>query len=204
MREGAKGLNDARDAIAAWYDDSMDRLSGEYKRYSQVMIGLVACLLVAVFNIDTVRIVRSLWADPQMRASLVEVALREAGAPSSGKPETLVGKNGDGKQAGPVVSGPQAVPGAAREPLPSALPSAALKDWAKAARTINEQSLPVGWTSAEFVSLEGTALLMLWLVKVLGFVFTALALSLGAPFWFDTLGKLANLRSAGPSPDARA
>lgn len=37
-------------------------------------------------------------------------------------------------------------------------------------------------------------------LKALGWIITAAALSLGAPFWFDTLGKLASLRKAGPPP----
>jgi hypothetical protein len=40
-----------------------------------------------------------------------------------------------------------------------------------------------------------------WLTKVLGWFVTGLALSLGAPFWFDLLGKFMNIRGAGPKPD---
>ena len=36
--------------------------------------------------------------------------------------------------------------------------------------------------------------------KLLGFLLTALAVSLGAPFWFDLLKKLVNIRSAGARP----
>jgi hypothetical protein len=38
---------------------------------------------------------------------------------------------------------------------------------------------------------------------VLGWVITALAISLGAPFWFDLLQKLLRLRSSGQRPDAQ-
>ncbi|MEM6770722.1 MAG: hypothetical protein AAF597_09080 [Bacteroidota bacterium] len=36
--------------------------------------------------------------------------------------------------------------------------------------------------------------------KVLGFILTALAISMGAPFWFDLLKKLVNIRSSGARP----
>jgi hypothetical protein len=36
---------------------------------------------------------------------------------------------------------------------------------------------------------------------VLGWLLTVLALSLGAPFWFDLLNKFMNVRFAGKSPD---
>jgi hypothetical protein len=40
-----------------------------------------------------------------------------------------------------------------------------------------------------------------WLVfKFLGCLMTALAISLGAPFWFDLLGRLVNLRATGAKP----
>jgi hypothetical protein len=35
--------------------------------------------------------------------------------------------------------------------------------------------------------------------KILGLLVTGFALSLGAPFWFDLLGKVSNLRGAGPA-----
>lgn len=37
-----------------------------------------------------------------------------------------------------------------------------------------------------------------WLVKIVGLLATALAISLGAPFWFDLLNRLVSLRTSGP------
>lgn len=39
-----------------------------------------------------------------------------------------------------------------------------------------------------------------WLLKLVGWTATAVAVSLGAPFWFDLLGRMLNLRAAGPKP----
>jgi hypothetical protein len=39
-----------------------------------------------------------------------------------------------------------------------------------------------------------------WLLKIVGLAITTLAVSLGAPFWFDVLKNLANMRNAGPAP----
>ena len=39
--------------------------------------------------------------------------------------------------------------------------------------------------------------------SLVGFILTALALSLGAPFWFGVLNKLVSLRSAGVNPDEK-
>ena len=45
---------------------------------------------------------------------------------------------------------------------------------------------------------------MIWalLSKLIGLTLTAVAISFGAPFWFDTLSKLARLRSGGAPPPA--
>jgi hypothetical protein len=39
------------------------------------------------------------------------------------------------------------------------------------------------------------------LPRLIGWLLTIFAISLGAPFWFDLMNRLANLRSAGRSPD---
>ena len=52
------------------------------------------------------------------------------------------------------------------------------------------QSFPIGWKSAP----AGPADL---LKLIMGWVITVAAISLGAPFWFDLLGKVANLRGSG-------
>jgi hypothetical protein len=44
-------------------------------------------------------------------------------------------------------------------------------------------------------------------VELIGWLLTGVAISFGAPFWFDLLGQLINIRSAGPKPpraDAQA
>ncbi len=40
--------------------------------------------------------------------------------------------------------------------------------------------------------------------KLIGLLVTAFALSLGAPFWFDMLNKVVNIRNAGRAPDERS
>jgi hypothetical protein len=40
-----------------------------------------------------------------------------------------------------------------------------------------------------------------WETVVFGWLLTVIAISLGAPFWFDALSKLANLRTAGKRPE---
>jgi len=60
---------------------------------------------------------------------------------------------------------------------------------------------PIGWAK------EGTRALpesREWLWKVLGILISSVAVAMGAPFWFDLLNKVVNLRLTGsPPPDSR-
>jgi hypothetical protein len=55
--------------------------------------------------------------------------------------------------------------------------------------------LPVGWPDTPKLTSFGA-----WVMKIVGLLLTGLALSLGAPFWFDLLSKFMNLRGAGTKP----
>ena len=52
------------------------------------------------------------------------------------------------------------------------------------------ESFPMGWGEREGGWLD-------WLKKIFGWLISTAAVSLGAPFWFDLLGKVANLRGTG-------
>ena len=53
------------------------------------------------------------------------------------------------------------------------------------------RALPVGWTGLASTS---------WAVTALGWLVTASSALFGAPFWFDLLQRLVNLRGTGPRP----
>jgi hypothetical protein len=73
-------------------------------------------------------------------------------------------------------------------------------------RDIAALDLPLGWTSAHKGTVASTdpqhAPLNAgsWLLKLLGLLLSVMAVSLGAPFWFDALSKLGQLRATGPKP----
>ncbi|MBE9116792.1 hypothetical protein IQ249_12870 [Lusitaniella coriacea LEGE 07157] len=61
-------------------------------------------------------------------------------------------------------------------------------------------SLPVGWdfSSSRYPKLHKQQS-NIFLV-ILGWIFTAIALSMGAPFWFDLLNRFVNVRNTGKKP----
>jgi len=175
MMTDAQGSRDKfRGSLEHWYDDTMDRVSGWYKRYVQRIILVITIVLVAFLNVDTINIAQVLWRLPTERAAVAAAAAKQAGSGSSAS-----------QNADEVV------------------------------RSISALKLPLGWTPPHIttVSPAGAKTVVVstdpqhvplgaasWLIKLLGLLITVLALSLGAPFWFDALTKLGSLRQAGPKP----
>src|SRR5690349_3040634 len=175
MMTDAQGDRDKfRGSLEHWYDDTMDRVSGWYKRYVQRIILVISIVLVACLNVDSINIAQVLWRLPTERAAVAAAAAKQAGSGSS-----------------------------------------ASQDADEVVRSIPALKLPLGWTPPHLtrVSPAGAKTVVVstdpqhvplgvgsWLIKLLGLLLTVLALSLGAPFWFDALTKLGSLRQAGPKP----
>jgi hypothetical protein len=61
---------------------------------------------------------------------------------------------------------------------------------------INQLGQLMGWTSAVFTNSDAGA----WLARLIGWLMTIVAVSMGAPFWFDSLNKFVNVRNGGRPP----
>jgi hypothetical protein len=92
----------------------------------------------------------------------------------------------------PVEPGP-----AVSTPFDAASCAAALAGAGDAAAQLAGLGLPLGWTAGKISALADPLALV---AKLFGLLVTALAVSLGAPFWFDTLQLFLNIRTAGPKP----
>lgn len=67
--------------LSSWFDLSMDRVSGVYKRWTQWVGFVVALALAAAFNINSIAAARTLWEQPAVAAALKgEKDLTVAGA----------------------------------------------------------------------------------------------------------------------------
>ena len=56
--------------IAVWFDNSMDRVSGAYKRWSQWVSLLAALLIAVIFNVNTLYEGAQIWTRPSVIADL--------------------------------------------------------------------------------------------------------------------------------------
>ena len=60
--------------LEGWFDDTMDRLQGAYKRWSQWFLLLFGLLFALLLNVSTVRIVDELWNDATLRTAVANSA----------------------------------------------------------------------------------------------------------------------------------
>jgi hypothetical protein len=170
--------NDAtkvRENIEAWFNSAMDRVSGLYKRRTQYMVFILGLAIVGLMNVDTIRIANGLSHDAALRNSLVATAQEYA------------------KSAPPVTNAPAtAAPGTSAPPSAGDQTQAAAKSMEAINSTIASLGLPLGWQKEDSVWADP----LLIVQKLLGLLVTALAITLGAPFWFDTLNRAVNVRTA--------
>lgn len=176
--DSAKGdLESAQTRIERWFDDTMDRIGGWYKRTAQKLIfgaGFVLCLAL---NADTFQIAKELWSDEALRSAVVTQA---------------TGRVSEGKPLNPPDSSASVV-AAASVPIPDQLRQ--VGDDIRAA-----QPLPIGWSHARNGALRAIFSWPGGLFKFLGILVSSFAILMGAPFWFDMLNKIINLRISGNPP----
>jgi hypothetical protein len=82
---------------------------------------------------------------------------------------------------------------------PTGTDNPSVTDVAVSVDKLEQLKLPIGWWIEKRPS-GGSDWGMTLLLKVIGLLMTAAAITLGAPFWFDMLGRVARIRSAGPPP----
>lgn len=175
--------------IEEWFNTSMDRVSGWYKRRSQWIILVLGLAAAVAVNADCIAIAKRLSTNSNLRHSveqLAESTMKDMPAPNATQPASA------GSQATDTTnlnSGTPPTPGAS-----SGIQSAAasIRSIQQHLGTLDAIGLPVGRDySLKSPSQLWTATRAHWL----GWLITALAVSLGAPFWFDMLNKIMIVRS---------
>src|SRR5512140_388853 len=67
---GGDCLQVLRTNIESWFNDSMDRLSGRYKRKVQWTTFFAGLAIAALLNVDTINISNQLWREPIVRQAI--------------------------------------------------------------------------------------------------------------------------------------
>src|SRR5712692_241376 len=260
LADDAEGdINKLRTNIENWYDDTMDRVSGWYKRRTHTIIIFLGLGIAVALNADSAYIARNLSNDTALRNSLVSAAQAfaqkekpadsakqspatdsakqspakgdaaasqggNAGSQSNSNANSAKGKSissqsnsnapksagttsPGGSPASKVNTAARANASAASPETPTNTEASAQSMFDEDLKKIRALGLPMGWNlESDDPHLKWPGL-RIWQPGVatnwagqirfhwLGWILTALAISLGAPFWFDMLSKFITVRS---------
>ena len=162
-------IDAARLKVEHWFDDTMARVTGWYKRMAQKIIFVAGLILCVAVNADTLMIVKELWSDQALRSAVVAQAVKKVQAKT---------------------------PADSINP-----PNVSLQEVVGEVREANTP--PIGWSQAEHDVRALPSGFGAGVLKLLGILLTSFAIVMGAPFWFDMLNNLINLRLSGNPPAVR-
>ena len=160
--DGAQGdLGRAQANVEAWFNSTMDRVSGWYKRRTQTIIFVVGLILTVAVNADTLAVAQSLMQGDALRKAVVAEA-------------EAIARDKDQKAA----------------------------DVQTRYQDLTAIGFPIGWgrTLPAWSDTCGLSCMARYVASqvpyhVPGWLITAFAIALGAPFWFDVLNKFMVIRS---------
>jgi len=171
--------------IENWYNEYMDRVSSWYKKRIHKALLVLGFLLAVLMNVDTIRISKTLWENTVLRESVVNAAQNFSAS----------NKNGLQNQSDTTFD-------------------SRVENIKSGYDKLGMLNLPIGWglMQAEKNYLaekynhqhvfknywEQISIFFgrIGLSTLLGWIFTGVAVSFGAPMWFDMLNKLINLRQS--------
>ena len=168
LQQSNENSEKAKVEMAAFYDSVMERAGGWYRRQTQWFILIVGFFLALALNLNAVVIAKHLSVDQTVRESIVRLADNVGREQTPLSPEQIYNLNTSVRATGlPIGWGETAAP---------YMP-----------KMLNHLGIEV---KGEKGKGEITIIELL-----LGYLAFALAATLGAPFWFDMLGKVIAIRS---------
>lgn len=236
-------LEKAKANIELWFDGSMDRVSGWYKRSTQLWLFAIGLAAAILMNLDALTVAHRLSEDKTLReAFLAQAQAYTAPVPAktgggdvgnateaTGNRSADTGNSAGGSSVGgaetangttPSGEGGRGANGGARAALPAKSVEALRADLAA-------MGSPTGWVEVDRVEkvkkdgketqehhvhrypgpqyqawcgpasrrCDGAPPFGWWLPILLGWLVTAVAVTFGAPFWFDILNKFMVVRA---------
>ena len=174
-------------AVSDWAERSLTALGGEYKRHLKTISFWIGLVVAAGLNIDTVALTEQLYYDKGAREATVALAIQ-------------ITEKTDKRTFDKCL----ALSLQKRNEDSSCIGAELLADVHGYIQSLG--TLPIGWSSKKPSPL--TLPPVDWIVpeawflgsRMVGWLLTALAVSLGAPFWFDLLNKVVNVRHGLSKP----
>jgi hypothetical protein len=202
LKEANGDIEKFTQSVEQWFDATMERCIGWYKKNMSFITLFLGLLLATIFNIDSFKIVSELSKDPKAREQYVQLAGQLVQNPLF----TETAPTFDSSLYNRLLSDPDLIKKSGNNKVrlekmanDSVLGHFFSTQKAILARMDNLYQLseqPRNILSFERTSKKSFKWFYSGWVNFLGCLVTAIALALGAPFWFDLLNKLMKLRNS--------
>lgn len=183
VKEGENLILCFQKEIENWFNASMDRASGVYKRNTHLVSWILASIIVIFFNLDSVNIAQKLFDDSTLRNLLVENAT------------TLVDSYKSEPSDPNSQLNTQRLEASINDLFDNNLPIVPLYENAANLMNCPDQDNCKLLPSMQLFSGKK------FVLAVVGWMMTTLAIHMGAPFWFQLLNKFVNVRATGSKPE---
>jgi hypothetical protein len=180
---GALEPEEVRKAIQDWYTSVNDRVSVEYRGKTKRVLFVTAVGVALLLNADTFQVANRLVKDDALRKVVTQDALQLAAMPNNAP---AAGEPAKTSAVPPPASSSSARAGAVPNPPAQELVPGSL----------DRLNLPLRWTEEDWDKLRGIVdfsqprEVFNGLYKIFGLMITALALTMGAEFWYNLLKQL--------------
>jgi hypothetical protein len=215
LLDTSETVEELQKKLENWYNDYMDRVTGWYKSHTVVTIRLIAIGVTLFFNINIIKLTREIYNNAQMRAGLVAIAQGITDHPevvsefytrnfeeASRQIDALYKEEMDTAQSPEQRLSVQKKIDDQKAVQADKYTKKRFAAIDSLTRQLSVTGLPIGWKQYPWeYNLKAYNLGEIFLV-LLGWSIAAGCISMGAPFWFDLLIKLVNLRRAGIKPGA--
>ena len=175
-------LKQFQENIANWFDESMERATGVYKRNAFGLSLLLGFIIAVIGNIDTIHIINQLYNDPALNETLSGFVTQEV--------KTIQSQCQDKSEEDK---------------------SNCIQEKFNEINVNDIRSFPIGWEvqtknqadKSNFFNYDiNLKQQQSFLFTIFGWLITAFALAQGAPFWFDLLNRVIDIRSSGKRYDS--
>ncbi|WP_204152398.1 hypothetical protein [Leptolyngbya sp. CCY15150] len=199
--------------LSSWFDQSMERASGVYKRNAKGIALIIGVAIAYVANADTLYMIERLSQDSDLRRAIQTAAGQLQTLPSAEPPslsEQSLDQPLDGTDSptgsADTLTGltlPQ-TDASNTSNLDAATPEAEQLRRLKAAVAENLDDIPLPIGRSPMVTEQQQAASQSWPVPILkrmvGWVLSGIAISMGAGFWYNLLGSVMRVRNTGDPP----
>lgn len=203
--------------LANWFNQYMEHVSGWFKRYSRLVVMLASLSVSIILNLNTIVITKQLSSDKSLRNSIVSKAVNYVDSTGINlKSDSAIYNNDSNFKAFLKLNyaylstkiDKSMLPNSSTNNQLTAIDSLTYSEATAKYLESNIQSLGlnIGYTFVEKSYLGKFKEVfyqnnMNVFLTVIGWLLTTSALSFGAPFWFDLLVKLVNVRNVMKKPN---